>query len=62
MVLGLALARQGVFLLAALSGVKHNQIDYITIASTGNATDFGDLTTDEASGITGCSSAHGGLS
>ena len=28
----------------ASSGTLRNQIDYITIGSTGNATDFGDLT------------------
>ena len=37
-----------------------NQIDYITIGSTGNATDFGDLTVARQ-GITGCSNATRGL-
>ena len=36
-------------------------IDYVTIGSTGNATDFGDLSTPRG-GSAGCSSAHGGLS
>jgi hypothetical protein len=41
-------------------GARHNVIDYVTIASTGNATDFGDLpTTTNALG--GCSSATRGL-
>jgi hypothetical protein len=37
-----------------------NTINYITIASTGNAADFGDLTLAR-SGSAGCSNAHGGL-
>jgi len=36
-------------------------IDYITIATTGDATDFGDLTVARQ-GLAACSSAHGGLS
>jgi hypothetical protein len=35
-------------------------ITYVTMASTGNSTSFGDLVTP-AYGIAGCSSAHGGL-
>jgi hypothetical protein len=38
-----------------------NTIDYITIASTGNATDFGDLGTVNADTVTGCSSETRGL-
>ena len=37
-----------------------NTIDYVTIASTGNAADFGDLT-DTNSRTSGTSDAHGGL-
>tara|TARA_R100001510_G_C7644480_1_gene201912 strand:+ start:105 stop:2009 length:1905 start_codon:yes stop_codon:yes gene_type:complete len=37
-----------------------NVMDYITIASTGNAADFGDLTRDRSGGA-GCSDNHGGL-
>ena len=37
-----------------------NIIDYITIASTGNATNFGNLTVDR-SYVGGCSDVHGGL-
>jgi hypothetical protein len=33
---------------------------YVTIASTGNATDFGDLLFRQ-DGLAGCSNAHGGL-
>jgi hypothetical protein len=39
---------------------KLNVIDYVTIASTGNATDFGDLAM-VLEAPTGCSNAHGGL-
>jgi len=35
-------------------------MDYVTIASTGNAIDFGDFTT-AVFGATACSNAHGGL-
>lgn len=38
-----------------------NTIDFVTIASAGNATDFGDLSA-ETSELAGCSSFHGGLS
>jgi hypothetical protein len=38
-----------------------NTIDYISIASEGNATDFGDLTVAR-NRPAACSSAHGGLS
>ena len=37
-----------------------NTIEYVTIASTGNATDFGDLS-GIFDGMAGCSNAHGGL-
>ena len=37
-----------------------NTIDYVTIMSTGNATDFGDLIT-ATSIAAGCSNGHGGL-
>ena len=38
----------------------YNIIDYVTIASTGNAADFGDATSAEWS-VSGCSDAHGGI-
>jgi len=38
-----------------------NTIDYITIGSTGNATDFGDLTYTTTAGAGGNSNGHGGL-
>ena len=44
----------------ASSATLRNQIDYITIGSTGNATDFGDLTVAVYS-PTGCSNATRGL-
>jgi hypothetical protein len=37
-----------------------NVIDYVTIETTGNAIDFGDLTVAR-SGLAGCSNGHGGL-
>lgn len=39
---------------------KTNVIDYITIATTGNSSDFGDLT-DARNHVNACSNAHGGL-
>ena len=44
-----------------LNPATQNTLDYITIATTGNATDFGDLTASRYS-LSACSSAHGGLS
>ena len=41
-----------------------NIIDYVTIASTGNAIDFGDVSYSGGDGMTyggGCSDSHGGL-
>jgi len=43
------------------ASAKLNVIEYVTIATTGNTTDFGDLTIAESIGISGCSNAHGGL-
>ena len=37
-----------------------NMIQYVTIASTGNAADFGDLS-NKTSSAGGCSNGHGGL-
>jgi len=42
------------------TGVYYNVMDYVTIDTTGNATDFGDLTV-ERSALAGCSNDHGGL-
>ena len=42
------------------TGSASNVIDYVTIASTGNATDFGDLTVARYR-LSACSNAHGGL-
>tara|TARA_R110000868_G_scaffold101771_13_gene280308 strand:+ start:3228 stop:3410 length:183 start_codon:yes stop_codon:yes gene_type:complete len=39
---------------------NYNIIDYVTIATTGNAIDFGDLTSGR-SGLAACSNAHGGI-
>ena len=38
-----------------------NGINYLTIASTGNASDFGDLTNAETNGVSCASNTHGGL-
>jgi len=38
-----------------------NVIQYVTIQSTGNATDFGDLTYTTTAGGGGNSNGHGGL-
>ena len=44
-----------------LSGGVTNIIDQITIGTTGNATDFGDLTVARRLINGGASSVHGGL-
>ena len=41
-------------------GDPFNTMDYVTVATTGNALDFGDLTVAKNS-VAGCSNAHGGL-
>jgi hypothetical protein len=43
-----------------VSSAQSNVINYITLASTGNAIDFGDLATG-ASGAAATSNCHGGL-
>ena len=48
-------------LAASGSGSNTNVIEYITIASTGNTTDFGDLTVIRRCANCGGSDAHGGL-
>ena len=47
--------------LASDGSSKLNTIDQIAIATTGNATDFGDLSVTR-NNVGGASSAHGGLS
>jgi hypothetical protein len=42
------------------SPFARNVIDYVSIATQGNAIDFGDLT-QSASQVVGMSNAHGGL-
>ena len=39
----------------------NNAIDYVTISTTGNATDFGDLPVATWGYIAGCSDVNGGL-
>ena len=43
-----------------MGGSSSDTIDYVTIAHTGNATDFGNLTA-AVSETGGCSNGHGGL-
>ena len=43
------------------NGSATNAMDYITIQTTGDAQDFGDLTVHEMVAC-GCSDSHGGLS
>ena len=61
---GSASATRGVFMggliVTAPTYTRSNIIDYVTIASTGNATDFGDLLAGQAVG-NGFSDSHGGL-
>jgi len=61
---GSASATRGVFMggliVTAPTYLRCNIIDYITISSTGNATDFGDLLVGQAIG-SGFSDSHGGL-
>jgi hypothetical protein len=40
---------------------KSNQIDFLTIPTTGNSLDFGDLANQERNHFSGCSTGHGGL-
>jgi len=47
--------------IAGNTGSDINVMQYVTIASTGNAADFGDLTSATIAGSAG-SNCHGGLS
>ena len=40
---------------------KSNQIDFLTIQTTGNSSDFGDLANEGRNHFSGCSNGHGGL-
>ena len=40
---------------------KSNEIDFLTIPTTGNSLDFGDLANQERNHFSGCSTGHGGL-
>jgi hypothetical protein len=52
-------AARGLFVGGYAANVT-NVIDYVTIDTTGNVTDFGDLTISRNS-FAGCSNGHGGL-
>ena len=43
------------------TGSNQDEMEYVTITSTGNVTDFGDLTVAIAN-LSGASNGHGGLS
>ena len=45
-----------------ISGTNTKNIQYITIASTGNSASFGDLFEQAQQYFNGCSNGHGGLS
>jgi len=57
---GASSSTRGLFGGGEVSFTQTNAISYITILSTGNSSDFGDLLAAN-SGISACSSAHGGL-
>jgi hypothetical protein len=57
---GTSNSTKGVFGGGKFGSTPLNIIDTITIASTGNATDFGDLTVARSS-LTATSGAHGGI-
>ena len=40
---------------------KTNAMDFLTIPTTGNSLDFGDLANQERNHFSGCSTGHGGL-
>ena len=54
-------AVRGTFLGGATVPANTNHIDYVTIASTGDALDFGDLYSS-AGDASACSDSHGGIS
>ena len=43
-----------------MGGAEINTLQYVTIDTTGNTTDFGDLTAAKNS-LAACSNCHGGL-
>ena len=51
---------RGIFAGGRISPARLNTMDYITISSAGNATDFGDLTKPIEQAM-GMSDSHGGL-
>ena len=52
---------RGVFGSSNPGGGRKGRIDYITIATTGNATDFGDLSVTRENTNAAASNCHGGL-
>ena len=58
---GASNSSRGIFGGGLANPVSLNILDYISISSTGNSQDFGDLTTARRAGVTGLSDSHGGL-
>ena len=61
---GMETSTRGVFAGSVATGSSNtftNVIDYVNIASTGNAQDFGDITNGGNYQLVGCSDSHGGL-
>ena len=53
---------RGIFAGGYVPGSNHNSIDFVTIATTGNASDFGDISFGlNMRGIGALSDSHGGL-
>jgi len=57
---GASSSTRGVFGGGSNPGGNINVMEYVNIASTGNANDFGDLGQLQRA-LTGCSDSHGGL-
>jgi len=57
---GIFAGGQSIFPTAPTTFIKSNVIEYVTIASTGNATDFGDLTVGR-NFVSACSDSDGGI-
>ena len=58
---GTSSSTRGLFAGGMIGGADQYTIQYITIASTGNAQDFGDLVSNRPY-MAACSNVHGGIS
>jgi hypothetical protein len=52
---------RGVFSLGESGGVQSNAMDYVTIQTTGDAKDFGDLISGKIKEGSACSDSHGAI-